>query len=401
MARWLSIVGIGEDGLIGLGPAARALVDEAEVLIGGERHLAMVPDDGRERLPWPSPLTKLVDEIVARHDRKVCVLATGDPLYYGVGVTLAKRVPIEEMTIVPGPSAFALAAARLGWPRAETETLTLHGRPVAQMHPYVQPAARLLILSDDRNTPKKIAALLTARGYGASRMAVLEHMGGPKDRQIHGTAAEWQESELADFNTVAVECIAAPNAPLLSRAPGLPDNAFEHDGQLTKRVVRAATLAALAPVPGQLLWDIGAGSGAIGIEWMRAHFTCRAVAVEGNSVRAATIVENAERLGTPKLHVVNGEAPAVLDDLDAPDAIFVGGGIAADGVLETAWTALKPGGRLAANTVTLEGEKKLFAWQASNGGTLTQIAVSHAEPIGGFTGWTPARPVTQYAVTKR
>lgn len=401
MGRWLSIVGIGEDGLDGLSVSARALVDEAEVLIGGERHLAMVPDDGRERLAWPSPLTKLVDEIVSRRDRQVCVLATGDPLYYGVGVTLAKRVPIEEMIIVPGQSAFALAAARLGWPRAETETLTLHGRPVSQMHPYVQPGARLLILSDSRETPSKIAELLASRGYGESRMIVLEHMGGAKDRQIHGTAAEWHESEIADFNTVAVECIAAPDAPLLFRVPGLPDDAYEHDGQLTKRAVRAVTLAALAPVPGQLLWDIGAGSGAIGIEWMRAHFTCRAVAIESNGVRASNITENAERLGTPKLHVVNGAAPTALDGLDAPDAIFVGGGITANGVLETAWSALNPGGRLVANTVTVEGEQKLFAWQALHGGILTQIAVSHAEPIGAFTGWAPSRAVTQYAVTKR
>lgn len=400
MTRWLSIVGIGEDGLDGLSERARALVEDAEILIGGERHLAMLPDGGRERLVWPTPLTILVDEIVSRRDRKVCVLATGDPLYYGVGVTLARRVPIDEMIIVPGPSAFSLAAARLGWPRAETETLTLHGRPILQVHPYLQPGARLLILSEDGETPAHVAALLTARGYGESRMTVLEHMGGPKERQTSGTAADWRADGIADFNTIAVECIAAPDAALLPRVPGLPDDAFLHDGQLTKREVRAATLAALAPVPGQLLWDIGAGSGAIGIEWMRSHFTCRAIAIERDGERAATVSENAQRLGTPKLDVVEGDAPRALQGLDAPDAVFIGGGITAEGMLETAWNALASGGRLVANTVTLDGEQKLFAWQQSHGGALSRISVSRAEPIGALMGWVPARPVTQYAVTK-
>jgi len=401
MGRWLSIVGIGEDGLDGLSAAARTLIDDAAILIGGERHLAMVPDDGRERLPWPTPLINLVDEIVERRDRQVCVLATGDPLYYGVGVTLAKRVPIDEMIIVPGPSAFALAAARLGWPRAETETLTLHGCPVSLVQSYIQPGARLLILSDSGATPAKVATLLAARGYGESRVTVLEHMGGPRDRQITGAAATWRQADVADFNTIAVECVADADAPLLSRVPGLPDDAFRHDGQLTKREVRAATLAALAPVPGQLLWDVGAGSGAIGIEWMRSHFTCRAVAIERDAARASTIAENAEQLGTPKLDVVNGEAPTALTELDSPDAIFIGGGVATSGVMETAWRSLTPGGRLVANVITLEGEQKLFAWQQSHGGALSQIAVSHAEPIGSFTGWAPSRPVTQYVATKR
>lgn len=400
MARWLSIVGIGEDGLDGLSATARALVDGAEILVGGERHLAMVPEDSRERLAWPTPLITLVDEIVARRDQPVCVLATGDPLYYGVGVTLARRVPSDEMTIVPGPSAFALAAARLGWPRAETETLTLHGRPVSLVQSYIQPDARLLILSDSGKTPRQIAALLTARGYGESRITALEHMGGTNDRQVTGTAADWPNTVIADFNTVAVECVAGTDAPLLPRVPGLPDDAFDHDGQLTKRDVRAATLAALAPVPGQLLWDIGAGSGAIGIEWMRSHFTCRAIAVERDSGRAATIAKNAEQLGTPKLEIIEADAPSALAGLASPDAVFVGGGITSDGMMLAGWSALSPGGRLVANAVTFEGEQALFAWQQTNGGALSRIEVSHAEPIGGFTSWTPSRPVTQYAAIK-
>ncbi|MFP6757030.1 MAG: precorrin-6y C5,15-methyltransferase (decarboxylating) subunit CbiE, partial [Alphaproteobacteria bacterium] len=286
MTRWLSIVGIGEDGLDGLGARARALVDRAKVLVGGDRHLAMIPDDGREKLAWPTPLTELIDTILGYRGTAVCVLATGDPLHYGVGVTLARHVAIDEMIIVPGPSAFALACARLGWPRAETETLTLHGRPLAQVHPYLYPNARVVILSENAATPAHVAAALRERGYGASKMTVLEHMGGPAERVIEATAATWDTDDIADFNTIAIACQADSDAPLLPRGAGLPDTAFSHDGQLTKREVRAATLAALAPVPGQLLWDVGAGSGAIGIEWMRSHFTCRASAVERAPARA-------------------------------------------------------------------------------------------------------------------
>lgn len=400
MTRWLSIIGIGEDGLDGLGPHARTLVDGAAVLVGGDRHLAMVPDDGREKLAWPSPMTALFDTILGYRGTPVCVLATGDPLYYGVGVALTRRVPIAEMTIVPGPSAFARACARMGWPRAETETLTVHGRPLAQVHPALYPGARLVILSDDASTPENLAGLLRARGYGASRITVLEHMDGPAERRIEGTADSWTAGDIADFNTIAVECEAAAGAPLLPRTPGLPDDAFSHDGQLTKHEVRAATLAALAPVPGQLLWDVGAGSGAIGIEWMRAHCTCRAIAIERNPVRIALIRANAETLGAPKLDIVEGTAPEALADLDTPDSVFVGGGLANDDILETCWNALTSGGRLAANAVTLEGEKTLFNCRDRWGGALTRISISRAEPIGGLTGWSALRSVTQFAATK-
>jgi precorrin-6Y C5,15-methyltransferase (decarboxylating) len=400
MTRWLSIVGIGEDGLDGLGQRARALVDEAEVLVGGDRHLAMIPDDGRRQLAWPSPLTALIDTIVGLRGTPVCVLATGDPLYYGVGVTLARHVTADEMTIVPGPSAFALACARMGWPRAETETLTLHGRPLSQIHPYVYPGARLVALSEGAATPAGIAAMLVERGHGASRMTVLEHMGGPKERLIEATAATWTNDTVAEFNTLAIECVADHGAPLLPRVPGLPDDAFIHDGQLTKREVRATTLAALGPVPGQHLWDIGAGSGAIGIEWMRAHFTCRATAVEHHPGRLKNIRANAEALGVPKLAIVEGKVPDALAGLEAPDAIFIGGGLAQPGIFASCWDALSPGGRLAANAVTLEGEIILFDCHEKWGGMLTRVSIAHAEPMGGRTGWTPLRTVTQYAVTK-
>ncbi|MCH8154288.1 MAG: precorrin-6y C5,15-methyltransferase (decarboxylating) subunit CbiE [Proteobacteria bacterium] len=401
MTPWLAIVGLGEDGLPGLAPAARALLDNAEVLIGGTRHLDMVPDDGRERLTWPSPLGAIVEEIARRRGQRVCVLATGDPMHYGIGVTLAKAVPMDEMVVIPAPSAFSLACARLGWILSEVETLTLHGRPLALLHPAIQPGARLLLLSNDAATPDQVAELLRARGYGPSRMVVLEHMGGAKERRLDATAEAWQPGRVADFNTIAVDCLAGPDAALLPRTPGLPDEAFRHDGQMTKREVRAVTLSALQPVPGQLLWDLGAGSGSIAIEWMRSHPRCRAIAVERYAGRIALIAGNAAALGTPGLEIVEGEAPGALDGLEAPDAAFIGGGLRADGNFETCWDRLKPGGRLVANAVTVEGEQALARWRAELGGELIRIAVSRAGAIGPYTGWRPLMPVTQLRAVKR
>ncbi len=401
MTPWLSIVGLGEDGLAGLSPAACALIESAEVLVGGERHLAMVPEDGRERLAWSQPFGHRVEEIAGRRGQRICVLASGDPMSYGIGATLARHVPAREMTVVPAPSAFSLAAARLGWSLQEVETLTLHGRPLELLHPYVQPGARLLILSEGGETPARVARLLCARGYGESRLAVLEHMGGVREQALEDTAADWAERETADLNTIAIDCIAGPEASLLPRTPGLPDAAFRNDGQLTKREVRAATLAALAPVPGQRLWDVGAGCGSIAIEWMRAAPRARAIAIERNRDRLALIADNAAALGTPTLEIVAGEAPGVLTRLAPPDAVFLGGGATREGLLEACWQALGPGGRLVANAVTLEGEQALVSWRGQVGGTLTRIAVSRAEPIGDRTGWRPLMAVTQLAVTKQ
>lgn len=397
---WLSIVGIGEDGLAGLTPPARALVDDAEVLVGGARHLAMLPHDDRERLAWPSPLSALLEEIESRRGTRVCVLATGDPLWYGIGVSLLKRIPRSEIAILPGRSAFTLAAARIGWPLAEIDCLTLHGRPLSLLHPYIQPGAKLLVLSEDATTPAAVASLLSARGYGKSVMIVLEHLDGAKERRVEGTAAEWSVNDVADLNTLAIQCIADSDAPLLPRTPGLPDDAYRHDGQLTKREVRAATLAALMPVPGQLLWDVGAGCGSIAIEWMRSAPRAGAIAIEREAARRALIAENAESLGTPTLKIVAGEAPAALEGLKAPDAVFLGGGVSTPGMIDNCWRALKPGGRLAANAVTLEGEAALLAWRKAHGGALVRFAVSRAEPVGPFQGWRPLMPVTQLSAVK-
>lgn len=392
---WLSVVGIGEDGLDGVSKAGRRLIDAADLLAGGERHLALIPDDGRDRLPWSSPFSAGLEELLRNRGRRVCILASGDPMSYGIGATLARRIPPAEMIVIPAPGAFDLACARMGWARADVETLTLHGRPLALLHAYLQPGARLLILSENGTTPAAVAGVLAARGYGGSRITVLERMGGPFERRC-----AWDEPDIAGLNTLAVECVADPGAPLLPRSPGLPDEAFHHDGQLTKREVRAATLAALAPVPGQLLWDVGAGCGSIAIEWMRHHPACRAIAIEPRRDRLALIAANAEGLGCPDLTIVEGKAPAALEGLPPPDAVFIGGGVSAPGVFETCWQALPHGGRLVANAVTIEGEQTLLSAYAKLGGSLTRIAISRAEPIGPFSGWRPLMPVTQLALLK-
>ena len=401
MSVWLSIVGIGEEGIAGLGAAAHDALDEAEILVGGARHLAMVPVDGRERLEWPRPFSALLEELHTRRGRRVCVLATGDPFCYGVGTVIARRFSLDEMRVHPAPSAFSLACARLGWSQPEVEFLSLHGRPLATLRGAVWPGARVLALSHDATTPARIAGMLCDAGYGDSRVVVLERMGAAAERVREASAREFALEDIHDFNTVAVECAAGPDTPLHSRVPGLPDDAFEHDGQLTKRVPRAAALAALAPLPGQLLWDVGAGCGSIGIEWMRAARGARAIAIERDAARLALIERNAERLGAPGLRVVQGEAPAALTGLEAPPAaIFVGGGLASPGLMDLCWAALPAGGRLVAHAVSLEGEGALLDAQARIGGELSRIAVSHAAPIGRYRAFRPAYPITEFAVRK-
>lgn len=399
--KWLSIVGIGEDGLPGLSAIARSLLDQAQVVVGGDRHLAMLPiDDKREKLAWTSPIQTSVEEIIRRRGELVCVLASGDPMCYGIGVTLTRRLPVSEMTIIPAPSAFSLACARLGWSLTEVETLSLNGRPPSLLQSYIYDGAKLLILSEGKSTPLLVAQMLTQRGFGQSQMSVLEHMGGTQERIVEGTASAWTETELASLNAIAVHCHADSGVVCLPRLPGLPDSAYHHDGQLTKREVRAVTLAALAPTPKELLWDVGAGCGSISIEWMRSNPLCRAIAIEQNSSRLQYIADNATALGTPNLQIVEGQAPTALKDLPSPDAIFIGGGITADGVIEECWKALRSGGRLVANVVTVEGEQKLFEWHEHKGGNLTRIAIQRAEPVGKFLGWRAMAPVTQWMVVK-
>ncbi|WP_431854700.1 precorrin-6y C5,15-methyltransferase (decarboxylating) subunit CbiE [Azospirillum sp.] len=401
MEPWLTIIGVGEDGVGGLSEAALRAITVAEVLVGGERHLAMLPEHEAERLAWPSPFDALIEKLECRRNVRVVVLASGDPMLYGVGTTLLKHFPVGETVVMPAPSAFALACARLGWARAEVECLTLHGRPVELLHPALVPGARILALSADGTTPAAVAALLRGRGYGPSRITVLERMGHPiLEKRVAGTAADWEERPHAALNTIAIECAAEPGAALLPRTPGLPDDAFRHDGQLTKREVRAVTLSALMPVPGQTLWDVGAGCGSVAIEWMRAAPRARAIAIEPRADRLALIAENAAALGVPGLKIVEGAAPDALNALPAPDAVFVGGGVTVPGLAEACWEALPSGGRFVANAVTLEGERALIDLYAKLGGGLTQLSVSRAADLGGFSGWKPLRPVTQLAVVK-
>ncbi len=400
MRAWLAVIGIGEDGIAGLAPVARVLIETAELLVGGARHLGMVPDYGAERIRWERPLTATVDAIEARRGARVAVLATGDPMWYGIGVTLCRRFPREEMTIVPQPSAFNLAASRLGWPLADCAAITLHGRPLDTVRLHLAPHRRILILSEDGGTPRTVAELLTELGWGPSQLTVLAHLGGSRETIIAGEAHSWADSRVPDLNTIAVACIPGPGARGVPRLAGLPDDAFEHDGQLTKREVRAATLAALAPLPGETLWDIGAGCGSIAIEWLRTGEGRSAIAVEQDPARAAMIARNATALGVPELRIIPGSAPEALESLPQPDAVFIGGGIGAASLLPHVWASLPPGGRLAANVVTAEGEARVFEWHARHGGVLTRIAVSRAEPVGPHHIWRPLATVTQLAAVK-
>jgi precorrin-6B C5,15-methyltransferase / cobalt-precorrin-6B C5,C15-methyltransferase len=398
----VTVVGIGADGWAGLTEPGRAAVRDAEVLLGGPRQLELVAGHTKaEPRPWQSPMLPALTGLFADlAEHRVCVLASGDPMYFGVGATLARVLGPERLHVVPHPSSVSLACARLGWAHDGVEVVSAVGRPLGRVRRALAPARTLLVLSADAGTPAALAGLLVEAGYGASSMTVFEQLGGPAERRLDGTAEGWTHAPGDPLNLVAVRCVAGPDAPTLGEVPGLPDAAYAHDGQLTKREVRALTLAHLAPRPGQLLWDVGAGNGSIAVEWMRAHPSCRAVAVEPEPDRAARITENAETLGVPDLRVVVGRAPVALADLPAPDTVFIGGGITRPGVLDACWTALPVGGRLVANAVTLEAEAVLAAGYARHGGELTRVAVSRASPVGGFTGWRPAMPVTIWSVTK-
>lgn len=400
MKPWLSVVGIGEDGMVGLAPAACALIETAEVLVGGARHLGMVPDGGAERIIWERPLARTIDAIETRRGARVTVLASGNPMWYGIGVTLSRRFPREEMTIMPQRSAFSLAAARLGWPLADCATTTLHGRPVDTLRLHLAPHRCILILSEDGGTPREVAELLTGLGWGPSRLTVLAHLGGSRETVLADEAQSWGDRRVPDLNTIAIACSPGRGARALPRSAGLPDDVFEHDGQLTKREVRAATLAALAPLPDETLWDVGAGCGSIAIEWLRMGEGRAAIAIERDPARAAMIARNAAALGVPELRIALGDAPEALKDLSSPHAIFIGGGIGAAGLLLQTWASLPPGGRLVANVVTTEGEARLLDWHAQHGGALTRIAVSRAEPVGPHHLWRPLATVTQFAAVK-
>ncbi|MGH3291680.1 MAG: precorrin-6y C5,15-methyltransferase (decarboxylating) subunit CbiE [Trebonia sp.] len=403
----VTVAGIGADGWPGLSPLTRDALERAEVIIGGPRHLALLPAavHGR-RVPLPSPLLPALPELIAAHagadhaGAALVVLASGDPMFYGIGSTLARLLGPARLRVLPHPSSVSLAAARLGWPLDDVDVVSLVGRPPGLLHPLLQPGRRVLALTAWETAAADVRLLLDARGFGASPVTVLADLGGPDERVTEARAGDAgaPHSRLA---IIAIECRLDPGAAPLPRAPGLPDDAFEHDGQLTKRELRALALAALAPVPGQLLWDVGAGSGSIGIEWMRVHPASRAIAIEPRADRRERIARNATALGVPGLHVVAGSAPQALTGLAAPDAVFIGGGVTADGVVAACLEALGPGGRLVVNAVTLEGQAVLADWRQRLGGTLTRIGVERADSLGTLTTWRPALPVVQWSMHKK
>jgi precorrin-6Y C5,15-methyltransferase (decarboxylating) len=398
--RWLAVVGIGEDGIDGLTPAARRLIAQAVFIVGGKRHLALAGPSKAETMIWPSPIENGLDAIEARRGRSVCVLASGDPFFFGVGAMLMRRFTAEEMISVPAPSAFALAASRLGWSEQDCALLTLHGRPLEAIIPHLQPGARILALSWDDATPAKLAALLTKHGMGRSKLTICEAMGGQSERIRTTDAQDFALDDVAALNTIALEVVAGHGARILPRAAGLPDEWFEHDGQITKREIRAMTLSSLGPRRGELLWDVGSGSGSVAIEWMLADPANSAVAIELRHDRAERIARNALSFGVPGLSVITGEAPHVFADLAPPDAIFIGGGASAPGMVERALGALARSGRLVVNAVTLETQAACVDWRARWGGELTQIAIAHAEPVGRYSGWRAAMPIVQWRFVK-
>jgi precorrin-6Y C5,15-methyltransferase (decarboxylating) len=399
--RWLSIVGIGEDGVEGLSSVALQLIRSAELVVGGARHLELASELIRgRRLAWPSPISDAFPEIERHRGRAVAILASGDPFHFGVGKQIAAFVQADEFICLPQPSAFSLAAARMGWPLQDVSLVTLHGRALNGIIRHLQPGARILALSWDNATPRKLSELLTTHRMGKSRMTVLEAMGGARERIRHAAASNFDIEEIQPLNTIAIEMVAELEAIIIPLAPGLDDNFFEHDGQLTKREVRAVTLSSLQPLQGQLLWDIGLGAGSVAIEWLLRHPSLRAIGIEARSDRAGRAARNAAALGVPELEIVQGRAPEALAGLARPDAVFIGGGMMDDGVFNAAWSALKSGGRLVANAVSLETEARLAGYFQHFGGDLVRLQVARADRVGGMSGWRPAMPVTQWRVRK-
>ncbi|GHC78464.1 precorrin-6y C5,15-methyltransferase (decarboxylating) subunit CbiE [Limoniibacter endophyticus] len=401
-APWLSIVGIGEDGVHGLSESAMKMIADAAVVFGGKRHLHLAQSLIRgEARPWPKPFDPEMRDVLALRGTRVCVLASGDPFFFGAGATLARHLSRDEFQAHPAPSAFSLACARQGWSVHETQFVSVHGRAMERVRPHLHQGVRLVILTSDEDGPAELAALLVREGFEASELTLLEALGGPRERIRHAIAGSFALDNIDALNVVAIQVQAGPKAAIIPYASGRSDDLFEHDGQITKREIRALTLAALSPRYGEILWDVGAGSGSIGIEWMLAHPSLKAIAIEKNGERVERIHRNALRLGVPELEIVYGAAPEALKGLAQPDAIFIGGGGSEPGVLQAAIDALKHGGRLVANAVTLEMEAMLLSRHEWLGGDLLRLSISRAEPIGTMQGWRPAMPLTQWVWTKR
>ena len=397
---WLCVIGIGEDGLDGLSRVARARLDEAEIVAGGRRHLDLAASLGKQEFAWGVPFADSIPQLLALRGRKVVVLASGDPFWHGVGAVLAEHVPASEMSVIPNVSTFGWAASRLRWRLEECVTLGLHSRPLALLRPHLRPGARLIVLLRDAAALGELATLMGEFGFGPSQVTTLEALGGPRERLRTLRADECGGIEACAPLAVGILALAEPGARIIPLSSGLPDEYFESDGQLTKREIRAMTISSLAPRGGELLWDIGAGAGSIGIEWLLAHPGNRAVAIEERPDRLERVGRNADALGVPHLLLRQGSAPEALQGLPRPDAVFVGGGATAPGLMDAIWEALPDGGRLVVNGVTLETEALLLARQARHGGALLRIAITRASPVGDMQGWRPAMPVMQWSVVK-
>jgi len=400
MKQWLTIIGIGEDGHDGLSATARHSLQDAAIIIGSERTLAMLPPLKAERQLWPQPFSTAYEKVKSSAGHHTVLLATGDPMNYGVARKLFELLPREEIRVIPHLSAFSLAAAHMGWSLPDCDCFTIHGRPAANLEAFIQPDVKLLVLTQDETSIAEACRRLIARGFETSEVTVLENLGGPKQRATTFQANQNPDNNWSPLNTLAIHCKASKGAKIYSRVAGLPDEAFEHDGQLTKRELRAITLAALAPAPDQLLWDIGAGCGSVGIEWMRSTRGCEAIAIEHNAERLAMIATNADQLGTPRLKIVAAPAPEGLAGLPRPNAVFIGGGISHAGVFETAWQALLEGGHLVANVVTVEGEMHLYDLQEKHGGEIIRVEISRMEMVGHLRALKPKMPITQWHVKK-
>ena len=400
MNKWLTIIGMGEDGYEGLSATAKLVLQNTDVIVGSERLFSFLPALKAERLEWPQPFSAVVDQMKPLRGRKTVILATGDPMNYGVARKLLEFIPFAEMTVIPHLSAFSHVASRMGWSLPDCDTLTLHGRDAANIEAFIQPRAKLIVLTEDASTIPEVARRLVARGFEKSNITVLENMGGVREAKSSFVADTLPAQTFSDLNTLAIECVAGAKPFIRSRLAGLPDDAFIHDGQLTKREARAATLAALSPAPDQLLWDIGAGCGSVCIEWMRSTRGCEAIAFESNTERLNMISQNVDHLGTPRLKIVAGDVPATLIGQRPPDAVFIGGGIGIPGVFETAWEKLKPGGRMVSNVVTIEGEMHLYDLQEKHGGDLVRIEISNLTPIGPYRALKPRMAVTQWRTQK-
>ena len=399
-APWITVIGIGEDGIESLNESSKSIIKHADTIIGGKRHLKMIPYNIPDQLEWLSPLVDTIPLIEKRRNKRVVILATGDPMHFGIAVTLQKYFNPDEMQVLPALSALTLACARLMWPIDKVKYISLHGRPSESVRSYFAPGHKLVILAHDSNTPKFVAEALCDSGYEKSKITVLENMSGKTERQTTELASKWNLTDISPLNTIAVDCIESVKSKRYFMGLGLRDRAFENDGQLTKREIRLLTLGALTPRPGALLWDIGAGSGSIGIEWLLINNGVKAIAIEKDTNRAERISNNAVALGVPHLKVVNDDALQIVHTLPPPDAIFIGGGIGAIGLVEACWDLLKPNGQLVANCVSIENERHLIEWHNRLGGDMTRINISRGSSAGAYKLWKSLTPVTQWAVKK-